>query len=53
VRVRTEPPLEPPAHVVAALDAAGCAPQVTDEGIEVQIRPPADADHRESGSSVR
>jgi hypothetical protein len=43
VHVRTEPPLDPPAHVVAALDAAGCAPEVAEGGIEVRISPPAES----------
>jgi F0F1-type ATP synthase membrane subunit b/b' len=38
VRLRTEPALAPPTHVVAALDAAGLDPRTLDDVVEVRVR---------------
>lgn len=43
LRVRTEPPLAPPEHVLAALDAAGCRVVVHPGEVEVRVAPPAEA----------
>jgi hypothetical protein len=37
VRLTTEPSLPAPAHVIAALEAAGFEPKVGDEGVEIRI----------------
>jgi len=43
VRFRTDPLLEPPDHVVAALEAAGCQPHVQADRLEVRIAPPSES----------
>jgi hypothetical protein len=43
VRLSTEPPLDPPEHVLAALDAAGCEPNATADRVELRIAPPAES----------
>jgi hypothetical protein len=42
VRVRTDPVLDPPEHVLAALEAAGLEPKADSEVVEVRVAPAED-----------
>lgn len=42
VRMRTQPALTPPDHIIAAFEAAGCEPKVSGDGLQLRITVPGE-----------